>query len=330
MKVFVPKRHLLHSPEKEYSNGIYRSYREPPDRIEKIIHTLRNNENFSIVEFDGSEDLIKNNVHENRMIQLFKDINVKNYIIPDTFNIKRKSKEPIKHEVMLGSYLFDTVTPFGPETYNVLENSLYTIKQSIKYIRRNKKNTYLAIRPPGHHAGYDFFGGNCYINNAAIASSFLKKYGKVAILDIDYHHGNGTQDIFYYTNTLCISIHADPAYEFPYFWGYEDETGEGEGHGFNYNIHLQKNSGKKEYLFKLKNALEIISSYSPTFLVLSLGLNIYKDDPTGSFNIDRDGLNEIGILINILNIPTLIVQEGGYNINDIGKNAEAILEPFNE
>jgi acetoin utilization deacetylase AcuC-like enzyme len=330
MKVFVPKRHLLHSPEKEYKNGIYRSYRESPDRIEKIIHTLRHNEKFSIVECEGSEDLIKNNVHENRMIQLFKDINFKNYIIPDTFNIKRKSKEPIENEFMLGSYLFDTATPFGPETYNVLENLLYTIKQSIKYLRRNKKNAYLAIRPPGHHAGYDFFGGNCYINNAAIASSLLKKYGKVAILDIDYHHGNGTQDIFYYTNTLYISIHADPAYEFPYFWGYEDEAGEGEGYGFNYNIHLQKNSAKKEYLFELKNALEIISSYSPTFLVLSLGLNIYKDDPTGSFDINRDGLNEIGILINILNIPTLIVQEGGYNINDIGKNAEAILEPFNE
>ncbi len=330
MKVFLPKRHLLHSPEKEYSNGIYRSYRETPDRIENIIHTLLHNEKFSIEEFDGRENLSKNNVHENGMIQLFKDINFKNYIIPDTFNIKRKSKEPTEYEAILGSYLFDTAAPFGPETYNALENSFYTIKQAVKYLRRDKKNTYLAIRPPGHHAGYDFFGRYCYINNAAIASSLLKKYGKVAILDIDYHHGNGTQDIFYYTDTLYISIHANPAYEFPYFWGYEDEIGEGEGHGFNCNIQLQKNSSKKEYFFKLKNALEIISSYSPTFLVLSLGLDIYKDDPIGSFDINRDDLNEIGMLINILNIPTLIVQEGGYNINDIGKNAEAILEPFSE
>ncbi len=328
MRVFVPQKHGLHSPKFEYSNSKLRKYRESPERIDKIVKRLSLNHRFMISEIEGKESLSKNGVHFDKMIEIFEKIKVNDYLIPDTFNIKRLEREPNECDAKLGMYLFDTATPFGPNTADVLRNSFMTVKEAVKYIKKTRENVYVALRPPGHHAGYDFFGGYCYINNAAIAAVRLKKAGKVAILDIDYHHGNGTQDIFYYSDVLYVSLHADPATEFPSYWGYADESGEGEGYGYNLNIPLPKGTRKQEYLMALRNALEIISNYSPAFLILSLGLDIYKDDPLGTFEIDRDGLNEIGMLINVLGVPTLILQEGGYALDEIGENAEAFIEPF--
>jgi len=328
MRVFVPKIHGLHSPEYEFNDSKLIKYQESPDRIDKIVDKLSINNRYIVTEVTGKEKLSKNGVHFDKMIEIFENIRTDKYLIPDTFNIKRIEKEPEECSAKLGMYLFDTATPFGPNTADVLRNSFMTIKEAVNHIKKTKENVYVAIRPPGHHAGYDFFGGYCYMNNAAIAAVRLKKTGKVAILDIDYHHGNGTQDIFYYSDVLYVSLHADPATEFPSYWGYAEESGEGEGYGYNVNIPLARGTKRQDYLMALRNALEIISGYSPTFLILSLGLDIYKGDPLGTFDIDRDGLNEIGMLIRVLGIPVLIVQEGGYAIDEIGDNIEAILEPF--
>ena len=328
MRVFVPKLHRLHNPEYEFNDSKLIKYRESPDRIDKIVEKLSLNDRYTITEVAGKEKLSKNGVHFDKMIEIFENIETDEYLIPDTFNIKRIEKEPEECNAKLGMYLFDTATPFGPNTADVLRNSFMTVKEAVNYIKKTKESVYVAVRPPGHHAGYDFFGGYCYMNNAAIAAVRLKKTGKVAILDIDYHHGNGTQDIFYYSDVLYVSLHANPANEFPSYWGYADESGEGEGYGYNVNIPLAKGTKKQEYLISLRNSLEMISSYSPAFLILSLGLDIHKGDPLGTFDIDRDGLNEIGMLINLLGVPTLILQEGGYAIGEIGENAEAILDSF--
>jgi acetoin utilization deacetylase AcuC-like enzyme len=171
------------------------------------------------------------------------------------------------------------------------------------------------------------YGGFCYLNNAAIATRYLGS--QVAILDIEYHHGNGTQEIFYSDpSTLYCSLHADPDEDYPYFWGAAIERGEGLGEGFNRNWPLPQKINDESYLSILDKALDVISRFAPTYLIVSLGLDIGDGDPVGGFSITLQGFNQIGKHIAALNVPTLIVQEGGYYLDTLGQNAIAVLKSF--
>jgi acetoin utilization deacetylase AcuC-like enzyme len=177
--------------------------------------------------------------------------------------------------------------------------------------------------------GKSFCGGYCYLNNAAIAANRLSLSGKVAILDIDYHAGNGTQDIFYERgDVLTISIHADPDGEYPAFCGYADETGAGQGSGLHRNFPLSAGTDDIRYLSVLDEALSLIKSFRPAFLVLSAGMDLYYGDPLGEFKMTQDGIRQIGVQVANLNLPTLIVMEGGYNNQALGENISILLENF--
>jgi acetoin utilization deacetylase AcuC-like enzyme len=181
---------------------------------------------------------------------------------------------------------------------------------------------YALVRPPGHHAERGSFGGFCYFNSAAVAANYLSDYGKVALLDVDYHHGNGTQDIFYARDdVLTVSLHGHPRYTYPYFSGYEDERGEGRGRGFNVNMPLPENIDGARYRGELSHAVDRIARFKPRFLVVSLGLDTAKGDPTGSFTLAGRDFRDNGALIGALELPTLVVQEGGYRIRTLGGNA---------
>jgi acetoin utilization deacetylase AcuC-like enzyme len=170
------------------------------------------------------------------------------------------------------------------------------------------------------------YGGFCYFNNAAIAANALSADGKVATLDIDFHHGNGTQEIFYArSDVLTVSIHGDPSYAYPYFAGFADERGEGAGEGYNHNFPLGENIGDDEYLRTLEQALELIEHFAPRYLVLSVGLDIAKGDPTGAWAMTPEGFERIGGAIAGLGMPTLAVQEGGYDTRVLGRNARFFL-----
>jgi acetoin utilization deacetylase AcuC-like enzyme len=186
---------------------------------------------------------------------------------------------------------------------------------------------YSLCRPPGHHAERDTYGGFCYFCNGAIAAQYLvERLGKVAVLDIDYHHGNGTQDIFYNrADVLTVSIHGHPSFAYPYFSGFADEVGEGDGKGFNLNLPLPEDVQDARYLATLEVALARVTRFQPEVLVVSLGLDIAKADPTGTWSVSADGLFEIGYRIGSLKYPTLLVQEGGYNIRSLGRNATRML-----
>jgi acetoin utilization deacetylase AcuC-like enzyme len=182
------------------------------------------------------------------------------------------------------------------------------------------------VRPPGHHAERRSFGGFCYFNNAAVAAQYLSPFGKVAILDIDYHHGNGQQDIFYARNdVLTISIHGDPKFAYPYFTGFPDERGVNLGEGFNVNIALPEAQNGAQYRKALASALEAVSRFRPAFLVVSLGLDTAKGDPTGTWHLGAKDFEANGRLIAGLRLPTLVVQEGGYRIRTLGTNARAFF-----
>ena len=171
-----------------------------------------------------------------------------------------------------------------------------------------------------------FFGGFCYFNNAAIAANYLSQFGKVAMLDIDYHHGNGQQDIFYSrSDVLTISIHGHPRFAYPYFSGFADEQGEGEGTGYNINYPLPEKITAEGYLNTLKSALVRIRNFNPTFLIVCLGLDTAKGDPTGTWNHIGKDFNAIGAEIGRLKTPCLVVQEGGYNNRSIGINARSFF-----
>jgi acetoin utilization deacetylase AcuC-like enzyme len=170
------------------------------------------------------------------------------------------------------------------------------------------------------------FGGFCYFNNAAVAAQVLSGEGKVAVLDIDFHHGNGTQDIFWTrSDVLTVSIHGHPNYAYPYFSGFADEIGEGFGRGCNRNFPLPENAGDEVYLQTLDKALDVIGRFKPTFLVISLGYDTMTGDPTGSFALSVKALQTIGSRLVALNHPLLIVQEGGYSLRNLRRGSTAIF-----
>jgi acetoin utilization deacetylase AcuC-like enzyme len=189
------------------------------------------------------------------------------------------------------------------------------------------------IRPPGHHAGPDFHGGFCYLNHAAVAARFLHQStgSRVAVLDVDYHHGNGTQEVFYRDpDVLFVSLHADPRFDYPFYWGAADERGEGPGEGANVNIPLPPGTGDREYLTALGTALTEVERFAPRFLVLSAGFDLMAGDPVPrvGFRITVDGLRQIGEQVAGFGLPTVIVQEGGYNLGMLGEYAVTLLRPF--
>ena len=186
---------------------------------------------------------------------------------------------------------------------------------------------YALVRPPGHHAERRAFGGFCYLNNAAIAANYLNRFGKVAVLDIDYHHGNGTQDIFWLRDdVLTISIHGHPNFAYPYFSGFRGEVGEGKGRGFNFNFPLPETIPVAKYLDTLDAALSRVVRFKPAYLVVPLGFDTGAGDPTGSWSNRPKDFMEIAHRIARIGVPTVVVQEGGYRTRTLGANAHGFFK----
>jgi acetoin utilization deacetylase AcuC-like enzyme len=186
-------------------------------------------------------------------------------------------------------------------------------------------------RPPGHHSGSDYFGGYCYLNNAAIAAEAAIAQGRkqVAILDVDYHHGNGTQDIFYARADVAFaSIHADPETDYPFFWGRPDETGEGEGEGANLNLPLKRGTRWNDYERALGRALEQLGAFGPDLLIVSFGADTWGGDPISHFQLETADYRSIASRISSAGLPTLIVMEGGYAVEALGANVAEFLSGF--
>jgi acetoin utilization deacetylase AcuC-like enzyme len=214
-------------------------------------------------------------------------------------------------------------------TYGAALASAQCALSAAEVIADGERASFALCRPPGHHAGKDYAGGYCFINNASVAANWLSSRGRVALLDIDYHCGNGTQDIFYdRADVLTISIHADPNFEYPYYAGYAHETGAGAGLGYHRNFPLEKGTNDARYMPALEEALELIRNFAPSYLVLSAGMDIYADDPLGTIKVTTEGIREIAKQITGLKLPSVIVMEGGYNNEALGRNIVRFLSPF--
>ncbi|MEB3210779.1 MAG: histone deacetylase family protein [Leptolyngbyaceae bacterium] len=233
----------------------------------------------------------------------------------------------------LGYYSFDAGTPITAGTWDAITTAVNIALTGQRLIAKGEKTAFALCRPPGHHAAQAMFGGYCFLNNAAIAAQAFRDSGaeRVAILDVDYHHGNGTQAIFYdRADVLFISIHGHPAQEYPYYLGYEDEPGEGEGLGFNHNYPLRWGSDWDVYGAALDSALQQIEAFQPDALVISLGVDTYEQDPISRFRLTRSDFLSLGGAIARLKQPTLFVLEGGYAVEDIGLNVVNVLQGFED
>ena len=228
----------------------------------------------------------------------------------------------------LGRYSFDAASPFVAGSWQAIRTSANIALTGAEIIKGDQHLAFALCRPPGHHATVNYCGGYCYLNNAALAAQSLLDAGasRIAVLDVDYHHGNGTQSIFYERNdVLTISLHADPSVEYPFFLGFADEPGAGTGHGFNVNYPLPFGTGWETYEPALTNALYEIQRFGPDALVVSLGLDTFAGDPTTFFDITTDDFSRMGAAIGALGLKTLVVLEGGYSVEFIGPNTVNFL-----
>ncbi|SEK06060.1 histone deacetylase family protein [Achromobacter sp. NFACC18-2] len=229
-----------------------------------------------------------------------------------------------------GYYLSDLSCPIGPQTWRSALRSTHSAVAAADHVAGAGSVAYALCRPSGHHAHRDRAGGFCYLNSSATAASrLLQTWSKVAVLDVDAHHGDGTQNIFYQrADVMTVSLHADPAGYYPFYTGYAHERGHGAGEGFNMNLPLAHGSGNPEFLRALDTALDALAGYAPQALVLALGFDTYKDDPISVLKLDIDAYLDIGARVASLRVPTVVVQEGGYMVEAIGPALDAFLQGY--
>jgi len=303
-----------------------RGYVESPVRIRSILKELEKTDIFERLPIRHFSKKYITAVHDRRFVEYLEAVCTKlapdKSVYPYVFPIRNAARPPKDLPVRAGYFCMDVFTPLNQNAYHAAKRAVDCALTAAQAILEGYRMTYALVRPPGHHAERHVFGGFCYFNSAAIAANYLCRYGKTAILDVDYHHGNGTQDIFYKrSDVLTVSIHGHPRVAYPYFSGFDDEKGEGPGKGYNLNIPLPEVTTGLQYREALKRAAGRIRRFRPLFLVVALGLDPAKNDPTGTWLLTADDFFENGKIIGGLNLRTLVVQEGGYRVRSLGVNA---------
>jgi acetoin utilization deacetylase AcuC-like enzyme/GNAT superfamily N-acetyltransferase len=317
---------LVSTPKHEIHHVKERGYFERPVRVNAIKEILGPMGIFTNVTLREHGEKAIFAVHDSDFVHYLRNVCAKlktgRPVYPDTFPVRRPDRRPKELPIQAGYYCIDTGTPLYRNAYIAARAAADTALTGADEILAGRRLAYAVCRPPGHHAGRRFYGGFCYFNHAALAAQYLGIQARVSILDVDFHHGNGTQDIFYsHSSVLTISIHGHPDYSYPYFSGYEYETGSGDGLGFNRNFPLPPQTDDDKYLRVFYRAIDIIEQSRPDVLVVSLGFDILKGDPTGTFQLTPAALRRMGERIMEIGRPVLVVQEGGYNIRNIKRGS---------
>ncbi|MBO9436449.1 histone deacetylase family protein [Ruegeria sp. R13_0] len=253
-------------------------------------------------------------------------------VIPNIHPAARSDGYPKSAVGQAGFHQADTACPIAEGTWEAAYWSAQSAISGADLIKGEERSAYVLSRPPGHHAFGDLAGGFCFLNNSGIAAERLREAGlRPAILDVDVHHGNGTQGIFYARDdVLTVSIHADPARFYPFFWGHAQERGEGRGLGYNLNLPLERGTCDDDYMATLDVALQRVQGFGADVLVVALGLDASIDDPFKGLAVTKDGFSRIGAAIAKTGLPVLFVQEGGYLSESLGENLTRVLTGFQE
>ena len=338
MKIFGHSAHRAHEAKRELIPGELVSPIETADRIDRVLETLADRGFGPLTECaPASRDQLLS-IHDADYLSFLEtawdewtksyDRNVDGigFVWPHR---NRSPRVPQAIEGKLGYYFFDGVSPITEHVWAAAIGAAGAARTAALHLAATGEPVFAPIRPPGHHACRNMGGGTSYLNHTALAAATLAKDGpRIAILDVDAHHGNGTQDIFWeIPSVLTVSIHADPAHDYPYFSGYADEVGAGAGEGFNLNLPLAPGSGWANYSQALSAAAGQIAAFSPDYLVIALGVDGYRDDPSGKLQLEREDFSRIGDAIAALAQPKMFVFEGGYDASAIGDCVARVLEP---
>ncbi len=319
IRLVLNKEHVIHHIRE-------RGYVEAPVRVPAILREIEPTGLFTTVERKRfSEDHIQK-VHNPDMVDYIKRMSAsltpEESIYPYIFPIRNARRMPADLEIRAGYYEIDTFTPLNGHVFPAARAAVDCGLTAAECLTTGYRLAYALVRPPGHHAERRVFGGFCYLNTTAVAAEYLSRLGRVAVLDIDYHHGNGTQEIFYgRRDVFTVSLHGHPQFAYPYFSGFPEETGRGAGTGFNFNFPLPESITPQRYKLALGRALRKVKAFRPVFLIISLGLDTAKGDPTGTWPLRARDYDDVGRMIGSLGLPTLVVQEGGYNTRNLGLNA---------
>ena len=339
MKIIASEDHLLHAPEFELAPGTFTPMFEKPDRAEFVKRSVIAHEIGPILPPSQHDGDVMFEVHDYGYLEFLKSAHAdyrrsggEGTPTPSVWprgHMRAGSSESITAK--FGRYCFDGAVPITESTYEAVIASRDIALTAAREVFNGDRAAFALCRPPGHHAGADYAGGYCYLNNAAIAAQWLRNSGaeRVAILDVDYHHGNGTQEIFYNRSDVpFVSIHGDPQFEYPYYAGHADEIGQGEGEGCNLNLPLPKNSGLQAWMRALDQGVDFIGRHSPDILVVSLGVDTFEKDPISSFKLKTGDYDWVGATIAHMGLPTLFVFEGGYAVDELGENVATALKGF--
>lgn len=345
LTVFSPD-HARHDPQVEMADGKLVPAVEIPARAQMVLQAVQKAKFGDIIAPEPLDRALVERVHAPDYVQfletfwqLWLDAG-RDADATDTFPFVWPAQggasglrrvKPRHLDGLMGYYSFDAGTAMGPDTWKAACASAATAQTAARRVCDGMREAFAICRPPGHHAMPSAYGGYCFLNNAALAAQTLrnKGAGKVAILDVDYHHGNGTQAIFYdRADVFFASLHADPMDEYPYFLGHGDETGAGDGAGSNLNLPLPFATKWDAYSAALDHATNAIKAFGADALVISLGLDIHQNDPISQFALTHDDFSRLGETLGRIDLPTVIVFEGGYAVDDLAVNAANTLTGF--
>ncbi|MEM9128973.1 MAG: histone deacetylase family protein [Pseudomonadota bacterium] len=335
MKAFLDKSQADHNPQNFMVSGVKKPSPETPKRIELLKNGAEAAGCVFQTPIDAGIAPIAA-VHSAAYLQFLQSIHKRwsklegasPEVIPNVHPASRSDSYPSSPIGQAGYHQADTACPIGPRTFTAAYSSAQCAIAAADAVARGDQTAYALCRPPGHHAFSDMAGGFCFLNNAAIAAQRLHNRGwRPAVLDVDVHHGNGTQGIFYQRDDiLTVSIHTDPNEFYPFFWGHASETGEGDGEGANLNLPLPRGAGDKEFFPALDTALEKVADFGAQILVVSLGLDAHVSDPFKGMTLSTPAFTLIAQQISRTGLPLVLVQEGGYVSDELTQNLAAFLE----
>ena len=345
MITFYNHLHTLHQGKLEMFRGQLVPCFEVPARVEHVLAEIERRQLGPVRQPTAFDDTVLHAILTPRYLDFLAHAweewvaldpsNAERDALPSLWPVRsfRSDVLPANFSARMGLFSFDAGTPLMAGTWKAARSGADCALSAAQLVADGARAAFALTRPPGHHAGPDFFGGYCFLNNAALAAQHLRDQGatRVAVLDIDYHHGNGTQAIFYSRpDVLFTSIHGDPHTEYPFYLGYADECGAGAGLGCNSNLPLSRGTGFALWRETLRQALQGIARFNADALVVSLGLDTFDGDPVAGFKLQSDDYLHVGADIAAAGLPTVFVFEGGYAVAEVGVNAVNVLEGFEQ
>lgn len=343
MITFYNHLHAQHQGKVEMFRGALVPCFEVPARADHVLAELQRRKLGTVQHPQAFDDAALETIHSPRYLRFLATAweqwvaldpaNADKDILPSVWPTRtfRTDVEPDNFAAKVGLYSYDAGSPFTAGTWVAARAGAHCALSAAERLVQGDRAAFALSRPPGHHAGADFFGGYCFLNNAALAAQHLRNAGikKVAVLDIDYHHGNGTQAIFYdRPDVFFASIHGDPRTEYPFYLGHADETGVGAGQGANLNIPLPRGTDFVRWSAALEHSLQAIQRFGADALVVSLGMDTFEGDPISGFTLQSADYLRVGQRLAAAGLPTVLVFEGGYAVAEVGVNAVNVLEAF--